>query len=67
MSNISIKSSGSKITITSIQLDISWDIESNLKKINHFVIKAATNNAQLVVLQELISTPTSVKRNPTNI
>ncbi|QUJ70336.1 N-carbamoylputrescine amidase (plasmid) [Photobacterium sp. GJ3] len=50
------------VTFASVQLAMSWDIENNLKKIGDAVKEAASNGANVVVLQELFAAPYFCKK-----
>ncbi len=45
------------VNVAAIQMTCSWDIDANLKKIEHFIREAAGQGAQIVLLQELYETP----------
>ncbi|MBY5991187.1 N-carbamoylputrescine amidase [Ferrimonas balearica] len=50
------------VTFASVQLAIGWDLDANLEKIAQSVAKAASNGAQVVVLQELFAAPYFCKK-----
>ena len=47
----------SQVTVAATQMKCSWDIDSNVECAESMVREAASNGAQIILIQELFETP----------